>query len=106
MRGHVVAAFLLPLYYIADATITLLRRLAAGEPVWKAHRMHFYQIATNRGFTVREIVCRVLAVNLALAALALTTIARPGLAIAAVSVAAGGALVGWLLTCFARGRTL
>lgn len=39
---HLVAALLLPLYYVADATITLLRRIAMGEPVMQAHRGHFY----------------------------------------------------------------
>ncbi len=29
--------------YLADATITLLRRLIRREPVWQAHRTHFYQ---------------------------------------------------------------
>ena len=29
--GHFAAALLLPLYYLADATITLLRRLVEGE---------------------------------------------------------------------------
>ena len=35
-RGHIAAALLLPLYYIADATITLLRRVVRGEPIWQA----------------------------------------------------------------------
>ena len=50
--GHFAAALLLPLYYLADATITLLRRLANGEPVWQAHRSHFYQRAMDNGFSV------------------------------------------------------
>jgi len=29
--------------FIADATITLARRLARGERVWQAHRDHYYQ---------------------------------------------------------------
>lgn len=29
--------------FIADATVTLLRRLARGEKVWLAHREHYYQ---------------------------------------------------------------
>src|SRR5262245_28386504 len=32
--GHLAAALLLPLYYLADATITLSHRLIAGERVW------------------------------------------------------------------------
>ena len=61
--GHLAAALLLPLYYLADATITLLRRLANGEPVMQAHRSHFYQRATDGGFSVYQIVGRVFAAN-------------------------------------------
>ena len=32
------AALLLPLYYLADATVTLFRRMARREPFWAAHR--------------------------------------------------------------------
>ena len=42
-NGRAPAAILLPLYYLMDATITLLRRLARREKVWEAHRSHFYQ---------------------------------------------------------------
>jgi UDP-N-acetylmuramyl pentapeptide phosphotransferase/UDP-N-acetylglucosamine-1-phosphate transferase len=42
------AALLLPLYYLADATVTLLRRIAQREPFWAAHRTQFYQRATMR----------------------------------------------------------
>ena len=49
--GALAAALLLPLYHLADATITLLRRLARGERVWEAHRSHFYQQATDNGFS-------------------------------------------------------
>src|SRR3981189_1403622 len=48
----IVAALLLPLYYLSDATVTLLRRLTRGEPVWAAHRSHSYQRATANGLTV------------------------------------------------------
>ena len=34
-HGHLAAALLLPLYYLADATITLLRRLVRGERFWQ-----------------------------------------------------------------------
>src|ERR1700732_1051986 len=72
--GHVAAALLVPLYYLADATLTLARRLLAGERVWQAHRTHFYQRATDGGFSVNEIVGRVFVVNLILPALALITV--------------------------------
>src|ERR1700737_701693 len=44
---QLTAALLLPLYYLSDATVTLLRRLVRGEPFWAAHRSHFYQRATD-----------------------------------------------------------
>jgi UDP-N-acetylmuramyl pentapeptide phosphotransferase/UDP-N-acetylglucosamine-1-phosphate transferase len=103
-RGALTAAILLPLYYLADATITLLRRLIRGEKVWQAHRSHFYQRATDRGFTVSQVVAHVFAVNVALAALALFTLAAPGLLSDAAALVCGAALVGWLLLAFARGK--
>ncbi len=58
-KGHLAAALLLPLYYLMDATITLLRRLSKGERVWQAHRSHFYQRATDNGLTVKQVVAHV-----------------------------------------------
>jgi UDP-N-acetylmuramyl pentapeptide phosphotransferase/UDP-N-acetylglucosamine-1-phosphate transferase len=101
--GH-AAAILLPLYYVADSTMTLLRRALNHEKIWEAHRSHFYQRATDRGFSVIDVVTRVFIVNLALAALALLTIVRPSHAIDAAALATGGALAAWLLFTFSRGR--
>lgn len=47
--GQWLPALLLPLYYLTDATWTLLRRLIRGEKVWQAHRTHFYQYAVRHG---------------------------------------------------------
>jgi UDP-N-acetylmuramyl pentapeptide phosphotransferase/UDP-N-acetylglucosamine-1-phosphate transferase len=102
--GHLAAALLLPLYYLADATLTLLRRLSRGERIWQAHRTHYYQRATDRGFTVREIVGRVFVVNLVLAALALITVLGGSRLIDAAAFACGSALVGALLYSFTRKR--
>ena len=103
-RGHLAAALLLPLYYLADATITLARRLARREAVWQAHRTHFYQRATDGGFSVTEIVVRVFVLNLALATLALVSAIEPDLRVDLATLALGGALVAWLLGTFARGK--
>ena len=102
--GHLAAAIVMPLYYLADATVTLLRRLLRGEPVWKAHRTHFYQLATDRGFTVLDIVARVFLVNACLCALAVITVILPGKASAIVALVAGAGLVTALLFTFARGK--
>ena len=63
-RQQFAAALLLPLYYLLDATVTLLRRLARREPFWAAHRSHFYQRATDNGFTVWRVVGEVFALNI------------------------------------------
>jgi UDP-N-acetylmuramyl pentapeptide phosphotransferase/UDP-N-acetylglucosamine-1-phosphate transferase len=103
-RGHLAAALLLPLYYLTDASITLARRLARRERVWEAHRTHFYQCATERGFSVSEVVVRVFVLNLALAALALVSAIEPDIRVDFATLALGGALVAWLLVTFARGK--
>lgn len=103
-NGHLAAAILLPLYYLADASITLLRRLVHREPILQAHRTHFYQRAIDRGFTVFEIVTRIFIVNLALVAFALGTIAFPSLISAGIALACGSAVVVWLLLTFTRGK--
>lgn len=102
--GNLAAALLLPLYYLADATITLIRRLAGREPVWQAHRTHFYQIATNRGLSVRDVVSRVFAVNVCLGLLAAVTIIMPGRLSDLGALLAGALLVAWLLAAFAKGK--
>ena len=46
--GRWAAALALPLYYLADATLTLLGRMARGERFWEGHRSHAYQKAAAR----------------------------------------------------------
>jgi UDP-N-acetylmuramyl pentapeptide phosphotransferase/UDP-N-acetylglucosamine-1-phosphate transferase len=101
-RGEPAATLLLPLYYLADASITLMRRIAASEPFWQAHRSHFYQRAGDLGFSVPEIVGRVFLINLALAGLALLTIVKHDPAIIVASLLVGVALVAWLLASFTQ----
>ena len=60
-RGRWTIAVILPLYFLADATITLVRRLLRGERVWQAHREHFYQHAVRRGLGHAAVVKRVIA---------------------------------------------
>jgi UDP-N-acetylmuramyl pentapeptide phosphotransferase/UDP-N-acetylglucosamine-1-phosphate transferase len=97
------AAILLPLYYLSDSTITLFRRAAKGEPVWLAHRSHFYQRAIDRGYRVIDVSARIFVVNIVLAALAFATLLWPSAMTDAAALGAGAALVAWLLVAFARG---
>ena len=102
--GHCAAALLLPLYYLADATITLLRRLANGEPILQAHRSHFYQRAMDGTFSVYQIVGRVFLLNVALVGLAATTLLTPSYLLHAAALFAGCVLVGLLLYRFAAAK--
>jgi UDP-N-acetylmuramyl pentapeptide phosphotransferase/UDP-N-acetylglucosamine-1-phosphate transferase len=106
LAGHdaAIAAVLLPLYYLADSSITLVRRALNGEEVWRAHRTHFYQRATDRGLSVYEVVARVFAVNLVLAVLALATVLAPSYPTDITALAAGSAVVAGLLLTLSRGR--
>ena len=49
MDGGQVPALIIALYYLADATITLLKRARRGERIWEAHREHYYQRSTQLG---------------------------------------------------------
>jgi UDP-N-acetylmuramyl pentapeptide phosphotransferase/UDP-N-acetylglucosamine-1-phosphate transferase len=104
-QGYVAAAILLPLYYLADASATLLRRLRAGEKVWQAHRSHFYQRAIDGGFSVREIVARVFVLNIVLASLATATVLAPSPLMTFGALALGVLLVAGLLWRFATGKS-
>ena len=95
--GHLAAALLLPLYYLADSTLTLLRRMANGEAVMTAHRSHFYQRALDNGFSVPAVVSRVFVVNLALIGLAVATFVSPAPLLHVAALVAGCVVVGLLL---------
>ncbi|WP_035678533.1 MraY family glycosyltransferase [Bradyrhizobium liaoningense] len=101
-RGQTAAALLLPAYYLADSTITLFRRISRREPFWSAHRTHFYQRATDNGFTVKRVVGEAFALNLVLALLAIVTVRAGSTTITIVSLLAGAGAVGFVLRRFSR----
>ena len=98
--GALTAALLLPLYYLMDATITLLRRLARREKVWEAHRSHFYQKATDNGFSALEVSAHVFGLNLVLAGLAAMTLIWSSGAVQIAALVLGIVLVGLVLRRF------
>lgn len=61
--GQWAPALILPAYYLVDATVTLLRRAARGEKVWRAHREHAYQRAVQAGLSHGAVALRIAAVN-------------------------------------------
>lgn len=68
---------LLLFVFIFDATVTLARRIARGEPWYSAHRSHAYQRATQGGLTHLGVTLRVIATNLLLGMLALAAAQYP-----------------------------
>jgi len=99
-RGHWKIALILPLYFLADATITFLRRLLRGERVWQAHRQHFYQQAVRDGLDHGPVVKRVIVADLLL--IGCGWAAENGGGAMALGVAV--AIVAVLLVALARGR--
>jgi UDP-N-acetylmuramyl pentapeptide phosphotransferase/UDP-N-acetylglucosamine-1-phosphate transferase len=101
--GYIVEAIILPLYYLADATVTLLRRLYQGVNVFEAHRRHFYQHAIDNGWSTYAVVLRVFVLNVGLAGLVIGSILldlRDIMRLAVLAVAI--MLVSILLAQFAR----
>lgn len=70
-------ALILPLYYLADATLTLLRRGFKGERVWLPHREHFYQQATGRGLSHAHVTLVIAGVNIVLIGWAFLSLSQP-----------------------------
>jgi len=105
-NGHLAAALLLPLYYLADATLTLFKRLMKGEAVWVAHRSHFYQQATDNGFSVIQVVSDVFILNIALAALAAITVWMTSSAVQSIMLLLGAGAVATVLYRFCRPRKI
>jgi UDP-N-acetylmuramyl pentapeptide phosphotransferase/UDP-N-acetylglucosamine-1-phosphate transferase len=97
-RGGWAASLILPLYYLADATWTLMRRLFRGERIWQAHREHFYQRAVRAGLAHAAVVRRILAADIGLIALA--SLASRGYEATALPAAA--AIVALLLAALRR----
>ena len=87
-------ALILPGYYLADATITLIRRLLRGEKVWRPHREHAYQLAVQAGLSHAAVALRIAALNALLIGCAVwAAVGSPGLPLA---LAIASTLAVWL----------
>ena len=91
-RGMWVPALILPLYYLADATLTLAIRAVKRQKIFHAHKQHFYQQAVERGHGHGRVALMIAAANVGLIVLALTSLEQP-----ALSLIAAGILTAWLL---------
>lgn len=97
-RGYWAPALILPAYYLADATITIARRLLRGEKIWRAHSEHFYQQAVRGGRSHAQVSGAILAANIGLMALSVLSLSYPLIAIAAAA-AVVTALLTWMRRC-------
>ena len=87
-NGQWAAALILPMYFIADATITLARRALARQTLWRAHRDHFYQRAAAAAGDHGAITRAVMIGQVGLVILAGFVAVAPGSEISGVSAAA------------------
>jgi len=65
-EGFLISSIIIALYYLMDATLTLIKRGLRREKVWQAHREHYYQKATQAGLSHDQVVIRIGLVNLCL----------------------------------------
>ena len=72
--------------FIVDASVTLARRIVAGERPWRAHRGHFYQRLVRIGWSHRKTVVREYGLMLACAASAVLALWVPGVQAAVLGV--------------------
>lgn len=92
LSGQPIAAFILPLYFTADATITLLKRTLRREKIWHAHAEHYYQQAIQKGFSHRRVMLTVAALNGFLIACAWASQIHPILSLLVATLAVSGCL--------------
>jgi UDP-N-acetylmuramyl pentapeptide phosphotransferase/UDP-N-acetylglucosamine-1-phosphate transferase len=91
--------------FIADATLTLLKRAAARERFWQAHNKHYYQRLVRMGWSHRRTALAEWALMLACGATALWALRQPlYLQLTAVAgvVAVHAALALWVESAWRR----
>lgn len=90
VRGAWAAGLILPAYFLADATLTLLKRIARGEKPWEAHRSHFYQRAAAAWGSHLKVIWLIVIADVVLMGCAALSIVAPwaGLGAGAVCLAA------------------
>lgn len=103
-EAHLAAALLLGLYTMADSTLTLFRRILAGEKISSAHRTHFYQRGVAAGLSVPQVTARVALLQIELVGLAIATVVFRSLTMDLLCLGLGLLATGLLLFALAKGR--
>ena len=66
LKGMWIISTILPLYYLMDTSITLIKRVYKRQRFWEAHKEHFYQQAIKNGFSHSSVSLKLLIVNIGL----------------------------------------
>ena len=66
LKGMWIISAILPLYYLMDTSITLIKRVYKRQRFWEAHKEHFYQQAIKKGFSHSSVSLKLLIVNIGL----------------------------------------
>ncbi|MCT0202156.1 glycosyltransferase family 4 protein [Synechococcus sp. CS-603] len=82
-----LALLLVAVPLLADALICVLRRLAAGQPVFRAHRLHLYQRLQQAGWSHRRVCLAYVVASTSIGAAVLAGGLVAGSAVAAVLLA-------------------
>jgi Fuc2NAc and GlcNAc transferase len=84
--------------FVVDATVTLVRRIAAGQRWYEAHRSHAYQRMVQAGASHARVSLSVLALGVLLAVIAAAALLRPDLQVpgSIVGFVLLGALYAWI----------
>lgn len=104
---HMLVPAALPLLpFMADATVTLVRRMAKGEAFYRAHRSHYYQRLNILGWSHARVTMlwTVLAVACSVVALAYESLSPGSRAVAVAALVALHAVVALCITAAERGR--
>ena len=103
-RHSLIAALILPLYFVMDATLTLLMRVRKGCALTEAHRDHAYQRAVDAGRPAAEVSAEVALLNIALGLLSGVALRFEEAAPAALALGIGACAL--LLHRFRTGRPI
>ncbi|MEQ9115234.1 MAG: hypothetical protein RLN62_00355 [Rickettsiales bacterium] len=75
--GYLAAAIIIPGYYIADSSLTLLKRILSKEKFWEPHTQHYFQIATQKLSSHSKVTRKIIKYNSILFVLAVISSLYP-----------------------------
>lgn len=86
VNGYVIAAIIVPGYYLADSLTTIVMRLIRKQKIWQAHSEHFFQKAVRRGKTHSQVTRKIIFCNVILFSLGLLSLVHSYIALIAASL--------------------